>query len=51
VRVWTGFKWLRLEECPVVGSCEHSNEPLDSVRNFLTNLVTISFLTRTLYSM
>jgi hypothetical protein len=38
------------DEGPVVDCCEHSNEPLGSIKagNFLTNCVTNSFSGRTL---
>jgi hypothetical protein len=36
---------------PVAGSCEHSNEHFDSIKDgeFLTRWATISFLSKTLF--
>jgi hypothetical protein len=33
VREWTGLNWFRIGgQGLVMGSCEHGNEPLDSIK-------------------
>lgn len=42
VKIFTGFKWLRMG--PVVGSCKHSSEPSDSVKGSNCSLCTVDWI-------
>lgn len=47
-KMWSGFIWLRTGW--MVGSCEHINEPLDSIKDgVFLDLLSISFSKSTLH--